>query len=83
MAQGLNSEKVTHLATELAAATGEDVETAVVCALEEKLARVGRLAPEEAAEEIDRLFEQLARMPVRDGRSPDQILGYDANGLPR
>lgn len=83
MAHGLNSEKVTHLATELAAATGEDVETAVVCALEEKLARVGREAPTVNEDDIDALFDRLARMPVLDRRPPDEVLGYDANGLPR
>ncbi|HEX4037234.1 MAG TPA: type II toxin-antitoxin system VapB family antitoxin [Acidobacteriaceae bacterium] len=78
----LNSARVAHLATELAAATGEDVETAVVAALEEKLARValpGRAAQEE---EVDALFDRLMRMPVRDHRSPDAILDYDLHGLP-
>ncbi len=83
MPQGINSERVAHLATELAAATGEDMETAVVCALEERLARVARSAPTEHDDEIDALFDRLAQMPVRDARSPDAILGYDANGLPR
>lgn len=83
MPQGINSARVTHLATELAAVTGEDMETAVVCALEERLARVARPAPTEHGDEIDALFDRLEQMPVRDGRSPDEILGYDANGLPR
>lgn len=83
MAQELNSTKVTHLAAELAAITGEDMETAVVCALEEKLARVGRPAHSEISNDIDALFDRLARMPVRDGRSPDEIVGYETNGLPR
>jgi len=77
----LNSTRVTNLASELAAATGEDLETAVVSALEEKLARVGR--PQRLANDrdIDALFERIANMPVRDDRSPDEIIGYDAHGL--
>ena len=66
MAQELNSARVTHLASELAAVTGEDMETAVVSALEERLARLARPEPIEAGDEIDALFERLARMPVRD-----------------
>ena len=38
MPQELNSARVTDLASELAAVTGEDIETAVVSALEERLA---------------------------------------------
>lgn len=79
----ITSTRVAHLASELAAVTGEDMETAVMCALEERLARV---APKPAVAkdvEIDALFERLARMPVRDARSPDEIVGYGPNGLPQ
>jgi antitoxin VapB len=77
MRQELNSARVTDLASELAAVTGEDMETAVVSALEERLARLARPGRIENGDEIDALFERLARMPVRDRRSPDEILGYD------
>ena len=82
MAQGLNSDKVTHLASELAAATGQDVETAVVSALEEKLARIGHAQPPQREADIDYLFQRLAEMPVLDGRSADEIIGYE-DGLPK
>ena len=32
--------------------------------------------------EVGRLFDELAALPVLDDRSPDEILGYDKNGLP-
>jgi len=53
------------------AATGEDIDTAVVRAIEERLARVPRRpgAGQDAA--IEALFERLARLPVLDRRSPD------------
>ncbi len=71
------------LAHELANATGEDVDTAVVRAIEERLARIPRpRAPEEKAV-IKALFERLARMPVLDDRTPDEIIGYGPDGLPR
>jgi antitoxin VapB len=79
----LASTRVSRLASELAAVTGEDMETAVVCALVERLARVAAQPAIAEDGEIDALFERLARMPVRDARSPDEIVGYGPNGLPR
>lgn len=70
------------LAQALATATGEDIDTAVVRAIEERLARIPRRQPANRDAEIDALFERLARMPVLDSRSPDEIIGYSANGLP-
>ncbi len=34
-------------------------------------------------EAVERILDQVAALPVRDERSPDEILGYDAHGLPR
>jgi hypothetical protein len=33
--------------------------------------------------EIDILFDRLASMPVLDARTPDDIIGYRPDGLPR
>jgi antitoxin VapB len=77
------SARVSHLASELAAVTGEDLETAVAHALQERLARVAPHPPPGSDDEIDALFERLARMPVLDTRSADEIIGYGPNGLPR
>ena len=82
MSLEINSAKASSLASELAAATGEDVDTAVVRAIEERLVRVTRQSPLAEDGEIDALFEKLAKMPVLDARSPDEILGYGPNGLP-
>jgi antitoxin VapB len=82
MSLEINSAKASSLASELAAATGEDVDTAVVRAIEERLVRVTRQSPLADYAEIDTLFEKLANMPVLDARSPDEILGYGPNGLP-
>ena len=70
------------LARELAAATGEDLDTAVVRAIVERLARTPRqfAAGEEAA--IMALFDRLARLPVLDRRSAEDIIGYGPDGLP-
>jgi len=69
------------LARELADVTGEDIETAVIRALEERLARQPR---ERQADEvaINALFDRLAEGPVLDPRTPDEIIGYGPDGLP-
>jgi antitoxin VapB len=71
------------LARELANATGEDIDTAVVRAIEERLARTPRpLTPEQKGVVKD-LFQRLARLPVLDDRTPDEIIGYGPDGIPR
>jgi antitoxin VapB len=82
MALEINSVKAGNLASQLAAATGEDVDTAVVRAIEERLVRVTRQAPLATDDELDYLFEKLAQMPVLDAHSPDEIVGYGPDGLP-
>jgi len=38
--------------------------------------------PSAKLSEIDALFDQIAKMPIRDGRTPEEIIGYGADGLP-
>ena len=58
---------------------------AVVNALRERQARqqLRRPAPRPAIEILSDAQERLSRIPVKDGRTADEILGYDAEGLPR
>jgi antitoxin VapB len=83
MALEIRSPKADALARELATATGEDVDTAVLKAIEERLARVARPLSAERQLEVEALFDRLASMPVRDARTPDEIIGYGPDGLPR
>jgi antitoxin VapB len=64
------------LARALATATGEDIDTAVVRAIEERLARVPRRPASNGSADIDALFDRLTQLPVLDPRSPDEIIGY-------
>jgi len=79
----LRSPRATALAHELAAATGEDIETAVERALQDRLSRLAPPPVSDKIAEIDAIFERLARMPVLDCRLADEIIGYDDRGLPR
>ncbi len=47
--------------------------------------RIGRAAPTTAEERIAamrRIAARVAKLPVLDDRSPDELLGYDESGLP-
>ena len=72
------------LARALAEATGESISEAVTNALRERLLReTGRGTPQDAIALIDGIQAECAKLPVLDSRSPDEILGYDEDGLPR
>ena len=82
----IDDPKAASLARELAERTGESIPDAVRHALEREIARnppprkrINREARKAAILEIVKRFNSL---PVLDVRSPDEILGYDENGLP-
>jgi hypothetical protein len=83
MSLEIRAPKVDALARELATATGEDIDTAVLRAIEERLARARRPRDTHADAAIEALFDRLARLPVLDRRPPDEIIGYGSDGLPR
>jgi hypothetical protein len=78
----IHSKRVDELAQRLARLAGEDVETALERAIEERLSRMAapRAADRRAA--FASFFEQVSRMPVLDSRPVDEIVGYDRFGLP-
>jgi antitoxin VapB len=67
------------LARALAAATGETLTEAIREALRERLQRQRGDRLRSVVEEIQR---EIATLPVLDARDADDILGYDAHGLP-
>jgi hypothetical protein len=50
--------------------------------LAQKLARFYGASGVANGSEIDALFESLAKMPVRNARAADEIMGYGSDGLP-
>jgi antitoxin VapB len=82
MALSIKSDKADRLARRLAAETGESLTEAVEIALRERLDREqGRRAGSMRAR-LKRLAADVAAMQVTDGRSPEEIIGYDDAGLP-
>ena len=42
----------------------------------------GRVCRRREARRLDDIVERFGRLPVLDEREPDDIIGYDAHGLP-
>ena len=72
------------LARQVASLTGETLTEAVRGALKERLRfeqlKRGERPWDDAA--IQAIINHCAALPVLDGRSDDEILGYDEHGLP-
>ena len=84
MALNIRNPQAEKLAAELSRATGESKTEAVTKALRDRLIRVRReRAPRGLADELEEIAEHCASLPLLDGRSADEILGYDDSGLPR
>lgn len=73
------------LARTLARHTGETLTDAVITALRERLEREQRKdqAIESVVEDVMEIGRHCASLPLLDARHPDEILGYDENGLPQ
>ena len=83
MALHIKHPKTDELAREITRLTGESITDAVTRALEERLARLRKADTiEQRRARIEKLLAEFDALPVLDDRSPDEILGYDENGLP-
>ena len=88
MALNIRNPEANRLAAEVAALAGESKTDAVILALQERLQRLRRqrLARPNAqailASRLDQITRRCAARPMRDQRTAEQILGYDAHGLP-
>jgi len=83
VALNIKDEGTDRIVRELAAETGESITVAVETAARERLERVrGAVPSEERVRRMREIASRSAALPVLDDRSPDEILGYDENGLP-
>lgn len=82
MALSIKDPEADRLAREVAKATGETLTAAVVQSLRERLARVRRRRERRLSDEILKIGRRCSELPVEDGRSDDEIIGYDDHGLP-
>ncbi|GAC1436735.1 MAG: type II toxin-antitoxin system VapB family antitoxin [Terriglobales bacterium] len=84
MPLSIKSEKTERLARQIAAQTGESLTGAIQRALEERWERLkaGRRS-RVLSTQIGDILRRVDALPMLDSRSEDEILGYDANGMPR
>ncbi len=72
------------LAREISKETGESLTTAITNALRDRLQRLrGRRHAKNLTQEVDDILHRVDALPTIDGRSEDEILDYDSQGLPR
>jgi len=71
------------LAREVSERTGESLTEAIKNSLEERLQRLKqRRRSQLAVTQLEEILRRVDAMPVLDPRTPDEIVGYDENGLP-
>jgi antitoxin VapB len=84
MAISIKSIETESLAREIAAKTGESLTGAIQKALEERLERLkNNRRSQILGMQLDDILRRVDGMPDLDSRSPDEIIGYDEDGLPR
>jgi antitoxin VapB len=82
MALNIKDPETDRLVRRLADATGEKITDAVRIAVSERLERVTRRRGKASMEELLAIADRVASKPVVDPRTPEEIIGYDENGLP-
>ncbi|ABE65153.1 Rv0623-like transcription factor (plasmid) [Nitrobacter hamburgensis X14] len=83
MALSIKDPETEKLARALAQRTGETITVATRRAIEERLKRTESQARKAALlEDMEAMQRRLNALPILDPRSPDDIIGYDENGVP-
>jgi antitoxin VapB len=82
MALHIQDPETDKLARELSAATGETITQAVNQALRDRLRTVSPARSEaEYIARITAITDRLAKLPVLDNRTADEIIGYNEHGF--
>jgi len=83
LALNIRNQQAEELAVTVARLTGETKTQAVTQALQERLDRIRAASTGKSfVDEILEIGRQCAALPVLDDRTPDEIIGYDEDGLP-
>lgn len=83
MALNIKNEETNRLVVALARETGESLTEAVTVAVRERLESLQRKHHRrELIQSVREIQTFVERIPDRDTRSADEIIGYDDHGLP-
>jgi len=83
MSINIKSDHADRLARELATLTGESLTDAITIAVAERLER--KRADSQRSVRLHAIMSiavDFAQLEVLDARHPDELIGYDENGLP-
>ncbi len=84
MPLSIKNDATERLARQVADETGESITEAIQRSLEERWERLkARRRSRVLSRQVEDILSRVDRMPSVDNRTPDEILGYDENGLPR
>ncbi|MYN68228.1 MAG: PSK operon transcription factor [Acidobacteria bacterium] len=84
MALNIRNAETERLVAELALLSGRTKTEAVAEAIRDRLERLRReRSGRSLADELDEIGRRCAKLPVRDGRPANEIIGYDEYGVPR
>ena len=83
MALSIKNIEVERLARELADRTGDSLTGVIQKALQERLDRLQfERRNQVLTGQLDEILRRVDEMPDIDSRTPDEIIGYDEDGLP-
>jgi|HubBroStandDraft_6_1064221.scaffolds.fasta_scaffold294767_2 antitoxin VapB len=84
MPLSIRNPEVERLARALSRLTGEGLTQTILQALRERHQRIRAARQQERlVEDLTVIARRAASLPRRDRRSPEEIIGYDENGLPK
>lgn len=84
MPLSIKNEETERLARQVAQQAGESLTEAIQVSLKERLQRLQTIQRAKVIKsQIEDILRHLDELPTIDTRMDDEILGYDANGLPR
>lgn len=80
----IKREETVHLARTLKQRTGKPMARVIHEALQERLQHLGdeKIQRQRLLDDLRAIRERVARLPERDTRSAEDIVGYDEHGLP-
>lgn len=84
MALSIKSDRTERLARLVADETGESITQAIQTSLAERWEKLTKHRRQHVlGREIEDLLRRVDALPTLDPRSPEEIINYDENGLPR
>lgn len=84
MALSIKNDETERLARQVARETGESLTEAIQKALQERWERLKtKQRSHLVAGQVEDLLRRVDALPTIDSRPEDEILGYDAHGMPR